>query len=47
MTGVTFDAGALIALDRDDRRVITLLARAAELRAPVTIRRHDWSSCKP
>jgi predicted nucleic acid-binding protein len=37
MTGVTFDAGALIALDRDDRRVITLLARAAELRAPVTI----------
>jgi hypothetical protein len=37
MTGVTFDAGGLIALDRDDRRVIALLARAAELRAPVTI----------
>ena len=35
--GVTFDAGGLVALDRDDRRVIALLARAAELRALVTI----------
>jgi hypothetical protein len=35
--GVTLDAGALIALDRNDRRVIVLLARAAELRARVTV----------
>lgn len=28
MTGVTLDAGALIALDRGDRRMVTLLARA-------------------
>ncbi len=37
MTGVTFDAGALIALDRNDRRVVALLARAAEIGARVTI----------
>ena len=37
MTGVTLDAGGLIAIDRDDRRVIALLARAAELSAPVTV----------
>ena len=37
MKGVTLDAGALIALDRDDRRVIALLARAAELGARVTV----------
>lgn len=37
MSGVTLDAGALIALDRDDRRVIALLARAHELNARVTI----------
>ncbi len=37
MTGVTFDAGGLIALDRNDRRVIALLARAAELGVRVTI----------
>jgi hypothetical protein len=30
MSGITFDAGGLIALDRNDRRVITLLARNAE-----------------
>lgn len=35
--GVTLDAGALIALDRDDRRVIALLARAQETSARVTI----------
>ncbi len=35
--GVTFDAGALIALDRDDRRVVALLARAQETSARVTI----------
>ncbi|MGI8794808.1 MAG: PIN domain-containing protein [Acidimicrobiales bacterium] len=37
MAGVTFDAGGLIALDRNDRRVIALLARAAETKAPVTV----------
>jgi len=37
MSGVTLDAGALIALDRDDRRVVALLARAAELGARVTV----------
>lgn len=37
MAGVTFDAGGLIALDRNDRRVLVLLARAAELGASVTV----------
>jgi predicted nucleic acid-binding protein len=37
MTGVTLDAGALIALDRDDRKVIALLARAEELGARVSV----------
>ena len=37
MSGVTFDAGGLIALDRNDRRVIALLARARETSSPVTI----------
>ncbi len=37
MSGVTFDAGALIALDRGDRRVIALLARVKERGARVTI----------
>jgi hypothetical protein len=35
--GITLDAGGLIALDRDDRRVIVLLARAAEARGRVTV----------
>ena len=30
MAGVTLDAGALIGLDRDDRRIVVLLARARE-----------------
>ncbi|MGH9180877.1 MAG: PIN domain-containing protein [Acidimicrobiales bacterium] len=34
---MTLDAGGLIALDRDDRGVIALLARAAETRAHVTV----------
>ena len=37
MPGVTLDAGGLIALDRDDRRVIVLLARARETGARVTV----------
>lgn len=35
--GVTLDAGALIGLDRGDRRVVVLLARAHETSARVTI----------
>ena len=37
MAGVTLDAGALIALDRDDRRIVALVARAAETRARLTV----------
>jgi predicted nucleic acid-binding protein len=37
MPGVTFDAGGLIALDRDDRRMVVLLARARETGARVTV----------
>jgi hypothetical protein len=37
MPGVTLDAGGLIALDRDDRCVLVLLARARETGARVTI----------
>ena len=37
MPGVTLDAGALIALDRDDRRVVVLLARSRETGARVTV----------
>lgn len=37
MAGVTLDAGAMIALDRNDRRVISLLARAAATGGEVTI----------
>lgn len=35
--GVTLDAGGLVALDRHDRRVVVLLARAAEVGAVVTV----------
>lgn len=37
MPGVTMDAGALIAVDRGDRRVLVLLARARETGAVVTV----------
>lgn len=37
MAGITFDAGGLTALDRNDRRVLVLVARAAETGARVTI----------
>ncbi len=37
MSGITFDAGGLIALDRNDRRVLALLARARELGLRITI----------
>jgi len=35
--GITLDAGGLIAVDRDDRSVIVLLARATELGARITV----------
>ena len=37
MPGLTLDAGALIALDGNDRRIIVLLARAAQTSAPITV----------
>src|ERR1700730_5683529 len=37
MPGVTLDAGGLIALDRNDRRMVVLLARARETSARVTV----------
>ncbi len=37
MNGITFDAGGLIALERNDRRVLALLARGKELGTPITI----------
>jgi hypothetical protein len=37
MSGLTLDAGALIALDRNDRRVVVLLARAAASGARLTV----------
>ena len=35
--GLTFDAGGLIALDRNDRRVVALVARATERGMRITI----------
>jgi len=35
--GITFDAGGLIALDRNDRRVISLVSRATALGTRITI----------
>jgi hypothetical protein len=37
VSGFTFDAGGLIALDRNDRRVIALLARPIERGMRITI----------
>ena len=37
MSGITFDAGGLIALDCNDRRVLTLVARATERGMRITI----------
>lgn len=37
MAGVTLDAGALIGVDRGNRRVLVLLARALERGASVTV----------
>jgi len=37
MSGMTFDAGGLVALDRGNRRVLALLARASERGMSITI----------
>ena len=37
MSGATFDAGGLMALDRNDRRVLALVAHAAERGMRITI----------
>jgi predicted nucleic acid-binding protein len=37
VSGVTFDAGGLIALDRNDRRILALLERARERGLRITI----------
>jgi hypothetical protein len=37
LNGITFDAGGLIALERNHRKVIALLARAAEIGGRITI----------
>jgi hypothetical protein len=37
MPGVTLDAGGLIALDRNDRRMLVLLTRARETGATITV----------
>ena len=37
MPGLTLDAGALIAVDRQDRSILVLLARARETSATVTV----------
>ena len=37
MNGVTLDAGALIAFERNDRRVVAIVARAVERRQSVAI----------
>jgi len=37
MSGITFDAGGLIALDRNNRQVIVLLARAADVGIRVVV----------
>jgi hypothetical protein len=37
VSGITFAAGGLIALDRNDRRVLTLIARATERGMRITI----------
>jgi hypothetical protein len=37
VSGIAFDAGGLIALNRNDRRVLTLIARATERGMRITI----------
>jgi hypothetical protein len=37
LSGITFDAGGLIALDRNDRRVLVLVARARDRGMRITV----------
>jgi hypothetical protein len=37
LSGITLDAGALIALDREDRRVVELIARTIRLGKRITV----------
>ena len=37
MSGVTLDAGALIAFDRNDRRVVAVIARAIQQGVSIAI----------
>jgi len=37
LNGITFDAGGLIALDRNDRRVVALVARSIERGLRITV----------
>jgi hypothetical protein len=37
VSGLTLDAGALIAFERNDRRAVAILARAIEKRLPLTV----------
>ena len=37
VAGITMDAGGLIAVDRNDRRIVVLLARARETGSHVTV----------
>jgi hypothetical protein len=37
MSGITFDAGALIAFERNDRRVIAIVAQALKRKATIAI----------
>lgn len=37
MKGVTLDAGALVAFERNDRRTVAILARAVERRLPIVV----------
>ena len=37
MSGLTLDAGALVAFERNDRRVVATIARAVERRVPIAI----------
>jgi len=42
VSGIALDEGGLIALDRDDRRVIALIARATELGTRIIIPATCW-----
>ena len=37
MTGVTLDAGALVAIERNDRAVVVIVRRAVEAGVPMTV----------